>query len=112
MTTGAWLSAGVGTAALVGGAVFALSAQSKFQSLDDANCRTGPCLPGDVDTLENHALAADVLFATSMVAGVTTLVLYLRSAGKAAPAGAAETRPAFTVGAGPGALTVLFGGAF
>ena len=113
MTTRGWIAAGVGTAALVGATVFALSAQSKFQTLDDAGCRTGPCSPGDVDTLERHALTADVLFATSMVAGVATLVLYLRSAGEAAPAGAREASPpAVTMGAGPGGLSVFVGGAF
>lgn len=112
MTTHGWIAAGVGAAALVGGTIFALSAQSKFQSLDDAGCRTGPCLPADVDTLERHALTADVLLATSMAAGVTTLVLYLRSAGEAPPAGGTAERSPVTVGAGPGGLTVLVGGAF
>jgi hypothetical protein len=78
-TAATWVATGVAAAALVGGTVFALSAARKFDSLDEDGCRSRACPGGDIDRLERHALAADVLFGVSTVSAVTGLVLYLRS---------------------------------
>lgn len=110
MTKASWIATGVSGAALIGGTVFALSARSKYDSLDADECRDMPCSKSRVDALSNHALAADVLFGVSIASGVTALVLYIRSGGSAAEQ-PTET-PSVTFGAGPGDVGFAVGGTF
>lgn len=107
VTPGTWIAAGIGAAALVGGTVFALSAQRKYGSLEDMSCRTVMCPAADIDRVKTHALAADVLFATAAASGVVGLVLYLRSEGS----GSDAPLPV-TVDVGEQAVSLSVGGAF
>lgn len=114
MTRGAWIAAGVGAAALLGGGVFALSARNKYNALAADDCRHSsepPCSQSRIDSLRNHALAADILLGGAVAAGVTTLVLYYRSGGERAPAPAAAPPPV-TVGVAGGGLSLSIGGRF
>lgn len=109
MTTGSWIAVGVSGAALIGGTVFALSARNKFNALDGDGCRDMRCPQSEVDSMERRALAADVLYGVSIAAGVTALVMYLRSdAGDEEP----PAEPAVTVGAGPGSVGFAIRGRF
>jgi hypothetical protein len=105
-TLGTWIAVGVSGTALAGGTVFALSARRKYDDLDRRGCRDTPCPGQDVARVRRHAIAADLLFGTAAAAGVTALVLYLRSGGEEPPAGP-------EVGAGPaGSLGLTLQGSF
>lgn len=105
MTPLTWAAVGVAGAAAVGGAVFAVSARSKYDTLEDSGCRDNPCPASDIRALRRHSLAADVLFGASLAAGVTAAILYLRS-------GSDEEAPLATVGGGPGDIGLSIGGRF
>jgi hypothetical protein len=104
MTPVAWAAVGVAGAAAVGGAVFAVSARSKYDTLEDRGCRDTPCPASDIRTLRRHSLAADVLFGASLAAGVTAAILYVRSS--------ADEEPVATIGGGPGDVGLSIGGRF
>lgn len=106
-TTGTWIAAGAGGAALAGALVFTFSAQNKYDSLEGRGCRDMPCPEGDVESLERHALAADLLYGAAIAGGVTAVFLYLRSGGEA------EEAPSGSVGPGPGGSAgISVGGRF
>jgi hypothetical protein len=77
MTTGAWVSAGVGGAFLAGAVGFTLAARSDYRSCD----RSGDCTEGELDTLERKALAADLLWGGAALGLVATGVFYWMSGG-------------------------------
>ncbi len=108
MTTPAWIALGATGAALTGGVIAGLAARGKYEELDGVCGKPGlpPCAPGDVSSLRNRALAADLLFAVGAAGAVTTLVLYLRS-----DAGA-EDAPPITVAPTTAGLVVELGGRF
>jgi hypothetical protein len=108
LTTGSWIAGGVGAAALIGGTVFALSARTKHDGLVADGCRSMPCDEDRIDSLSNHALAADLLFGVAATGAVTALVLYLRSDSGTEPA----PPPPVAVRAGPGSIGLVVGGRF
>jgi hypothetical protein len=91
--------------ALVTGVGLAVSARRDFNSLERDGCDLRACPDEDlrIDRMERKALAADLLFITAAAAGVTSVVLYLRS-------GRAE--PPIQVGADGSGAYVSFGGKF
>ncbi len=110
MTRNAWIATGVAAGAFVGGSVFALSARSKHDALDADGCRSMPCDQDRVDALRRHSLAADALYAVAIGAGVTAVVMYVRSGGeRTAPP--AET-PLVTVGGDGSSFGISVGGRF
>lgn len=109
-TRGTWIATGVAAAALIGGGVFALSAQQKFSSLDDDGCREVACDQSDIDSMRSRALVADVLFTVAAASTVTALVLYLRSGG--AKTESKPKPPAVRVGVGKDSVGLSFGGSF
>lgn len=114
MTLPAWIATGVGGAALAGGMVFALSARQKYSALEDDGCRDQPdepCSPGRVDTLERHALAADILLGVAAGSAVTALVFYLRSGGSREVAPASSPAP-IAIEATPTSVGLTLGGRF
>jgi hypothetical protein len=110
MTTPAWIALGVSGAALIGGAVFGLSARSQHNDLKAMGCMipeaTTGCDQGDIDSLRTKALAADIFFAVSAGAAITTLVIYLRSDSEAPAATPIRLQPT------AGGATIGFGGSF
>jgi hypothetical protein len=111
MTTATWIASGVAAGALVGAAVFALSAQRKFSTLENDGCRDMACDVNEIDSLRRHSLAADVLFAVAATGAATALVLYLRSADDA-PREPASQPGTLRVGKGPGTVGVQIGVTF
>lgn len=109
-TTGTWIASGIGAGALVGAVVFTFATRQKYQDLEDRGCRQMPlCSKGEIAGVKRRALAADLLYGASAAAGVTALVLYLRSGG-----GEKEAAPASpSIGPGPGGSAGLsVGGSF
>jgi hypothetical protein len=92
MTTGAWIAAGVGGAALAGAVTFTFLARKDYQDCEPA----GSCSNGELASLESKALAADLLWGTSAAAAVTTGFLYWVSGGQV------EQVPATALQVGPG----------
>ncbi|MCB9557438.1 MAG: hypothetical protein H6707_15125 [Deltaproteobacteria bacterium] len=78
-----WVAAGSAGALAVGALVVGLSAQSKFDELDQT-CR-GSCPPSDISAVENRALAADILWGVAGAAALTAVILYFVE-GKSDPA--------------------------
>lgn len=109
-TAGTWIATSVAAAALVGGGIFALSAQQKFSSLDDDGCRDMPCDQGEIDSLRSRALAADVLFGIAAASTVTAVWLYMRSGGDNPTETPAS--PGIQVTAGPDGVALGIGGSF
>lgn len=110
MTTGAWIAAGVAAAGVVGGTVFTVSAKRKYDDLADAGCRdvaTPACRKSDIDSLDRHTLAADLLYGAAIAAGVTSAVLYLRSAPDEP-----QEEPELGVTPIDGGAAITFGGRF
>ena len=108
-TRGTWIAMGVAGAALVGGAVFTFTSRQKFDDLDQKGCRgEALCTQSEIDSLRRHTLAADLLLATSLAAGVTAVVLYARSGGETPE----RAKTAVTVGAGSDSIGVSVGGSF
>lgn len=109
--TGTWIAGSMSAAFLIGGTVFALSAQSKYHTLADSECQIMRCEQGDIDELRRHALVADVMFAAALASGVTAAVLYVRSDEKT-PRARPRATPSMTVSVGPGAALLSLGGVF
>jgi hypothetical protein len=103
MTTPAWVAVGVGGAALAGAATFTLLTRSDYK---DCDARTD-CSDGEIDSIENKALAADVLWGTAVVSGAAAGLLYWMSGGQMeqVPIGSGVS-----VGPGPGSIGLAIGG--
>jgi len=102
MTTPAWIAAGVGGASLAGAITFTLLTRSAYQ-----DCEGVECSDGRLDSIENKALAADVLWGAAVVSGAAVGVLYWMSGGELeeVPAGTSlGLRP------GPGTIGLAVGG--
>lgn len=111
-TRGTWIATGIAVAAGIAGGVFAISAQGKFSSLEDDNCRVDVCEPARIDSLDSHALAADVLLGVSLASAVTAAVLYIRSDPGPASEQPPVTRPPVSLVPLPGGVAVNVGGRF
>jgi hypothetical protein len=106
ITRGTAIAGAVSLAALAGGVGLALAARSDYDDLEGEGCdqRTCPDIDDRVDSMENKALAADVLFGAAAVAAGVAVFLYLDSGG-------AEEAPV-RVGADPHGAHVWLGGRF
>lgn len=71
-----WVAFGIAGAALVAGGAVGLSASADHADLESAGCAAMACDPARIDSVDNKALIADVLFATAGVAAVTGAVLW------------------------------------
>lgn len=73
-----WIAAGTAGALGVAALVVGLSAQSRFNKLDDrCGPRTGGlCTSSEVDSVRTQAIVTDVLWGTALAAGITAGVLY------------------------------------
>jgi hypothetical protein len=103
MTTGAWVAAGIGGAALAGAVTFTLLTRSDYKDCDASRS----CSDDRLDSIDHKALAADLLWGGALVSGAAAAFLYWRSGGQLEqiPAGGAiGLRP------GPGAIGVAVGG--
>lgn len=103
MTTPAWVAVGVGGAALAGAVTFTLLTRNDYK---DCDARTD-CSDGELDAIENKALAADILWGTAAVSGAAAGLLYWMSGGQMeqVPIGSAVgIRP------GPGTVGLAIGG--
>lgn len=106
ITRGVTVAATVSLAALAGGVGLALAARSDYDELEADGCDQRPCdgVAERVGSMENKALAADVLFGASAVAAGVAVFLYFNS-------GRAEDAPV-RVGADPHGAHVWLGGSF
>ena len=103
MTTPAWVAVGVGGAALAGAVTFTFLTRRDYKDCDD---RTD-CSDGKLDSIEHKALAADLLWGTAAVAGVTAGFLFWMSGGQMEQVPIESTvglRP------GPGTIGLAVGG--
>lgn len=86
-----WVAAGTAAALGVSALVVGLSAQSKFNELED-RCGAdtgGLCSGSDVDSVKTRALVTDVLWGSALAAGITAGVLFfVEGRGKAEREGA------------------------
>jgi len=96
----------VSLAALAGGIGLALAARSDYDDLEADGCAQMTCPDAEdrVDSMENKALAADVLFGASAVAAGVAVFLYLGSGG--------AEEPPVRVGADAHGAHVWLGGRF
>jgi tetratricopeptide (TPR) repeat protein len=81
-----WIAAGATGALAVSALIVGLSAQSKYDELQD-KCKPS-CSESDVDSVKTRAVTSDVLWGMAAAAAVTTGVLYFlegRSASKEKP---------------------------
>lgn len=69
-----WVVLGGAAALAVSALVVGLSAQSKFDELNDG-CKPN-CASSDVDSVRTRAVATDILWGTALAAGITAGVLY------------------------------------
>lgn len=69
-----WVVLGGAAALAVSALVVGLSAQSKFDELNDG-CKPN-CSSSDVDSVRTRAVATDILWGTALAAGITAGVLY------------------------------------
>lgn len=106
ITRGVGIAGAVSLAALATGIGLALSARSDYDELEDDGCDRAACpeVNDRVDSMEDKALAADVLFGASAVAAGVAVILYLGSGG-------VEESPV-RVGADPHGAHVWLGGRF
>lgn len=106
ITRGVGIAGAVSLAALAGGIGLAVAARSDYDDLEADGCDRMACdgVGDRVDSMEDKALAADVLFATSAVAAGVAVILYLGS-------GSAERAPV-SVGADSHGAHVWLGGHF
>src|SRR5690606_25763108 len=105
ITPAVGLTAVLGGVALATGAGLAISARRDFDALEADGCDVSRCPDEDgrVARMERKALVADIVLVTAAAAGVTSLVLYLRSD---------ETEPRVQVSAGQRGAFVSYGGRF
>ncbi|WP_428268285.1 hypothetical protein [Haliangium sp.] len=114
LTTGVWIAAGVGVAALATGAVVGGDAWRRYRDLDEDGCGQRPCALADIEAVDDRALAADALVLVGVVAGATAAILYWRS-GSAREPTAARARPDpvhLSISPRAGGLQVGLGGRF
>jgi hypothetical protein len=106
ITRGVGIAGAVSLAALAGGIGLALAARSDYDELEADGCAQAACPGVDdrVDSMENKALAADVLFGASAAAAGVAVILYFASGG-------GEEAPV-RVGADPHGAHVWLGGRF
>lgn len=103
MTTGAWVAAGIGGAALAGAVTFTLSTRKDYNDCDAGR----DCSDDQLDAIDRKALAADLLWGGAIVSGAAAAFLYWRSGGQIEQVPAGTTiglRP------GPGAIGLAVGG--
>ncbi len=103
MTTGVWVAAGVGAAALAGAVTFTFVTRKNYNDCDDR----GDCSDNELDAIDRKALTADVLWGAAVVSGAAAAFLYWRSGGQM------EQVPADTsigLRPGPGAIGLAVGG--
>ncbi len=70
-----WVALGAAGALAVSALVVGLSAQSKFDEVEDSGCKPN-CSNDDVDSIRARAIATDVLWGTALAAGITAGVLF------------------------------------
>jgi tetratricopeptide (TPR) repeat protein len=70
-----WVALGAAGALAVSALVVGLSAQSKFDEVNDSGCKPN-CSDDDVDSIRARAIATDVLWGTALAAGITAGVLF------------------------------------
>ncbi|MCK6569567.1 tetratricopeptide repeat protein [Myxococcota bacterium] len=99
-----WIAAGVGVAALAGGAVMGFQALGEAQSARDAEIRS--TASKHKDTAESRALVADICFGTAALAAGTAVFLWWRADAEAAGAGRID------VGMIPGGGALGYSGRF
>ena len=106
ITPGVGIAGAVSLAALAGGIGLALAARSDYDELEADGCAQAACPGVDdrIDSIEDKALAADVLFGASAVAAGVAVILYFTS-------GSGEEAPV-RVGADPHGAHVWLGGRF
>lgn len=106
MTTGAWIAAGTGAAALAGGVALGLSARSSFQrcNVDDP---PPDCDDDERDSIGRKALFADLLVGAGVIGLGTAVFLYVRS-----DRGEVAREKATDVKATAWSVTPIRGGAF
>ena len=104
MTTPAWVAVGVGGAALAGAVTFTLLTRSAYQ-----DCEGIVCSDDRLDSIENKALAADILWGTAAVSGAAAGLFYWMSGGQMeqVPIGGGV---GVGVGPGPGTVGLAIGG--
>ena len=78
ITTGVWVSGGIATGLLVGGAVFGGLATREFDSLQERGCGA-LCPPDALARVSRRALTADILFGAALASSATALYLYWQS---------------------------------
>ena len=102
MTTGAWVAAGIGGAALAGAVTFTLLTRSDYK-----DCESSSCSDDRLDSIDRKALTADLLWGGALVSGAAAAFLYWKSGGQLEQVPAEGTiglRP------GPGAIGLAVGG--
>ena len=78
-TPGVWVTGTFGAAALVVSGLFAADALDRHRDLEERGCAEMACPMADIDAVDARTRIADVLLGVGVVAGVTAVVLYLRS---------------------------------
>lgn len=101
LTTGTWIAASAGAAALVAGGVIGVDALRRHRALDDRGCARVACPDGDIDAVDTRAMIADALLGAGVIAAVTAALLYWSSD---------EPGPERSMTSGPG-LGIDLGGA-
>ena len=73
-----WVAAGTAAALGISALVVGLSAQSKYDELNDrcGSDAAGVCAQSDVDSVNTRAIVTDVLWTTALAAGITAVVLF------------------------------------
>lgn len=106
LTRGVAVAGAVSLAALAGGIGLAVAARSDYDDLEADGCDQMRCEGVDdrIDSMENKALAADVLFGASAIAAGVAVFLYLGSGG--------DEEPPVRIGADPHGAHVWLGGRF
>jgi hypothetical protein len=112
LTAPVLIAAGVSAGALIGGAVFGLSAGRKFDNLEADGCRAMPCPKSGIDDLRRDTIVADVLLGTALVAAGVAVTFYVLGDDEAPAAQPAQPAPSVTVAPGPGVVGLSLGGVF
>ncbi len=97
-TTGVWVTGAIAAAALIAGTGFGISAMSVNNGLKDDGCADDFCSDAQdrMDSRDSRALIADVSFLVATGAGITAIILYMRSGGEA-PIEASASGEGFSV---------------
>lgn len=107
ITVPVMIAAGTAGVSLALGAGLGLSARHRYSSLESDGCEQALCpnVSSRINQMEDEALAADILFTTSAVAGLTAVMLYLNS-------GSAGQTPPVDINTVPGGAVFSIGGHF